>query len=199
MASNIGKLPARQGGGVVAALSEGDAAILLAEITNDPLSLGYSGKTNAQIADLMNAPGSASYDPPVLIVSDLPVMVPANAVMGIVATLDGMTSPNQSAPNGASVVEVLKWFDTSSDNLAVLCRYFWNAAAEFNIADPYGRQIVNDLAGIEVSVGAPPITWNLISETAMNAVLALGMVAMSRAQELINRRVTEADIAEALA
>lgn len=55
-------------------LSPSEVTALQSEITNDPESLGYAGKTGAEILAIINAPGSASEANRVPITSDVPVV-----------------------------------------------------------------------------------------------------------------------------
>lgn len=170
-------------------LTPGEKTVLLNEINNDPLNLGYSGKTAVEIATLMNEPGSASF------VSWLPSLVPVFVtgaqLLNLVASIDGLTSPLNVF--GVGVSELVHWMQTSNDPYADVINYFWDASAVIDITEAEARNIVDYLAGV-----AMPQTRTLISEAAMSAVLRLGEVLLDRAREILGRFVTEQDIVEAL-
>jgi len=167
------------------------------ELTNDPESLGYAGKTAAEITAIINTPGTASYDPPIPVASDTPVIVKGSDIMDIIIILDGMVDRN--GIYGAGLAECLRWMESSDDSWAVCARYCFQAAGTVDIAGSDHRNMIDYMAGVEVDIGSPPVTYTLISEAAMDTILALGMVDMSRARELISRPITEAEIAQVLA
>lgn len=179
-------------------LSATQATAVRNEIQNDPLTLGYAGKTNAQIADLMNAPGSASEPNRVLFVSPVPVMVKGSVIVGLVAYIDGWDGSNN--PYGAGADAALDWMKRSNDPVALRCNFFWNAAADFDLANAEGRQVVDYLAGVDEAPFVP-VGRTLISEAAMQAINELGMILNWRANELLSwvRFITEAEVAQALA
>lgn len=180
------------------ALSPTEKTILANEINQDPLALGYAGKTNQQMADVMNAPGSASAPNRVPVVSETPVLIKGRQMMDEVIRIDGMTERKNAY--GASLGECLKWVDITTDDLVAYCvKYCFHPAATFDIADAEHRDMINYLAGVEIGVGSPPVTYTVISEAAMEAVLALGMVLMNRSREIMGRSITATDVTEALA
>jgi hypothetical protein len=177
-------------------LSGNEYTLLHNEIINDPLAMGYSGQTAAQMTVLMNAAGSASYDPPIPVVSDTPMMMRADEILDVISSIDGMVERNNAT--GAGLAEMLNWLDTSDDLWAICGRHCFTAAGLINIAGVDHRAMIDYMAGVEINVGSPPAAYMLISEPAMETVMALGMVDMSRARELVSRSVTEADITEAM-
>jgi len=176
-------------------LSPTEKAILLSELTGDPLSLGYAGKTNAEKAAIMNTPGSASEPNRTLSVADWPVIVKATAILDLIAQIDGWDGSNNIY--GAGADKVLDWIARSNDLVAARANYFWNAAADVDMTTSESRASVDYLAGVDENPFVPG-GRTLVSDQAMTAVLELGMVLNSRAKEIMSRPVTEADITEAL-
>ncbi len=179
------------------ALSPQEKTILYNEIINDPESLGYSGKTNVEIAAIMNTPGTASPPNRVLIASEVPVFVKGTVMASIIAQIDGLMEPVN--PFGAGLAHLLDWVETSRDPYAIICRFFLDPGADFDVAGAEGRGVIDYLAGVQVAVGQPPTIYTLLSDAAMTALLELGMILMSRAREIMSRPVTEQDIIETLA
>ncbi len=167
--------------------------ILLNEINNDPESLGYAGKTNAEIAAIMNTPGTASLPNRVPIASDIPIIKTGAELMAIVMQIDGQIDPLNI--EGVGLARLLDWIDRDSDPMAAVIRYFFSSSAQLDVASNDVRSAVDYLRGVEVQPG----NRTLISEEAMNTLFALGMILMSRAKEITSQPVTESMIAEALA
>jgi hypothetical protein len=173
-------------------LTANQLSIIQSELTNDPQTLGYSGKSAADIAALMNAPGSASEANRVEIVNPTPVLKLASEVMALAISIDGDVAP--LLPDCVGIVEVLHWIRTSNDERQPLYDYFWQAGAVLDLTKPEVRNAIDYLRGIEM-----PQNKYLISEDCMNTLLALGMVMNMRSNELINRLITESEVAAAVA
>jgi len=167
-------------------LTSEQVTIIADEISNDPQALGYSGQSNAQIASIMN----------VSRVSPTPIMVYGWQLTNIISETDGAILPNNG---GVGLTEFLLWLESTYSGAhaeqAVLGRYYFNAATQFDITHADPRNNIDYLSGVELNQ-VLHADRQLFSDDARTEMYLLGEY--QRSIELIGREITEAEVVQAL-
>lgn len=124
--------------------------------------------------------------------------------MGLVVEIDGLAQRKNSTGLGAA--KALAWLTDTNGNYSeedlpnvTAFRYFFNASAPIDVTSSETINVIDWMAGVVIADGSPPVEYTLISETAMDALKALGMVLMSRSRELFSRSLTQAEVNQPLA
>lgn len=143
-----------------------DYTVLKAEIASDPKALGYAGKTDIQIADLLNAPKEEAVPrglvAPAVLLGDL-----FDVVVGLRQLPDDTTVPN-GVPSGMTV-PVLK-----------------QLLFDIKYVDPINMQAVTTQQFLAV-LAAYGLMGNADAATAR--IQDVSMIAVSRAEKLLGRSV----------
>lgn len=137
------------------------------ELTNDPLGLGLKGAAPEIALAILNRPSTAST--PSLVLSADPMEVSRAKLT--------MCLGNES---------IARVQDFKESEAGKAFKFLWELPGEVDMALPKIRDMISGFAEA-----------NLITTGERDAVLALGMVGMSRAQELLGRPATLEDIANA--
>lgn len=168
-------------------LTSTEVTIVSSEISNDPRSLGYAEQSHATIVSIMNTSR----------VSPTPIIVTGAEIMGIVGLIDGVIQPNNA--QGVGLTHVLHWLeepgnDPDEQDHARVARFFFSAAASYDITNNEGRNLIDFMSGVPVA--DPPNYRQLLSDAVRDALYALGEY--RRSVELIGREITEAEVTQAL-
>lgn len=145
---------------------------LKSELLNDPLMFGYSSMDSVAIEVSINA-----------FTRDVPRKVPVAEIATIIETSPGCLRRLRTASSNTQLVEAIQ---DSADTLVRLCegRSPW---AVIDMTDAHTFSTVNAmLSGLS--------TNNILSQTEIDALLALGITKASRAQELGLGYVTSGDV-----
>ena len=136
------------------------------ERTNDPLELGLPGCSAQILKTKINAEGSCS---------DGSTVVPDRAV-------DVTRNTIRKQLSIGAIAGLRSWLDAGADNNAVAVQDLWQDSS--NLVDLAFSQVRN----LVTALG--PGGYDLWTSDEVEAVLALGEVGQSRAQELIGRNIT---------
>jgi len=148
-----------------------DYSALKSEIDNDPENIGYSGKSNSQITELLNGNGYTKIVP--VSVSNLMIWAASRGVMGKIH--DGSDVTNVNAQLRSICIVAEKMIEkTESESL--------------DITNP---TVVGMLDAL--------VAGSIISSDDKDALMAFGTVSASRAENLFNKSVTLDDVRTALA
>lgn len=149
-----------------------DLAVLHDELTDDPLSVGYAGLSDAEAADALNTPNRSGKQE-----------VPASEVRRYVL-LNGLWPAIQAvAANGANLFY-------QGTAITILETLKPNSFDSIRMNDPQVAGAVTQMLQTMVDAGA-------MTTANKNAMVALGDATISRAQELGLGLVHHLDVAEA--
>ena len=136
------------------------------ERNTDPLELGLPGCSAQILKTKLNAEGSAS---------DGSTVVPDRAV-------DVTRNAIRKQLSVSAIANLRSWIDAGADNNALAAKDLWSDSS--NLVDLAFSQVRN----LVTALG--PDGYDLWTADEVEAVLALGEVGKSRAQELIGRNLT---------
>ncbi len=142
------------------------------ERDTDPIGLGLVGCGPEILVQKLNADGSASEES--WVVSEEPRLVPKSEVLALLAFEE--------------IAAFKEWRDSEADAYAKAAKEFWESFSTPDMAHPKVRQMVQLLRSLGI----------IQSDEGAAAVLRLGERKLSRAEELIGRKLTLAEAEEVI-